>query len=120
MAAGFGGNGGGGGRGKDAAKAEASPEANGTGGGGGGGGGGGTAEGSSSAPELDDDAPAEVLAEGPDNGILGPIDDLNIGGFPGGGAPVGLRVGWKYTESSGLGCLTLSSSALALLGGGPR
>lgn len=23
-----------------------------------------------------------------------PIDDLNIGGFPGGGAPVGFRVGW--------------------------
>ena len=23
-----------------------------------------------------------------------PIDDLYIGGFPGGGAPVGLRVGW--------------------------
>lgn len=92
MAAGLGGNGGGGGRGKDPSKAGASPEANGRGGGGGGGGG-GTAEGSSSAPELDDDAPAEVLAEAVDNGILGPIDDLNIGGFPGGGAPVGLRVG---------------------------
>lgn len=23
-----------------------------------------------------------------------PIDDLNIGGFPGGGAPEGFRVGW--------------------------
>jgi len=23
-----------------------------------------------------------------------PIDDLNIGGFPGGGAPVGFNVGW--------------------------
>lgn len=23
-----------------------------------------------------------------------PMDDLNIGGFPGGGAPEGFRVGW--------------------------
>lgn len=43
-------------------------------GGGGGGGGGGT----------DEEA---------GNGILGPIDDLYIGGFPGGGAPVGFNVG---------------------------
>lgn len=85
--------GGGGGSGKDEGKTAPSAElASGSGGSGGGGGGGGTANTSSSVSVAEDDAPA--LDEAPDKGILGPIDDLNIGGFPGGGAPVGFSVGW--------------------------
>lgn len=45
----------------------------------------------SSVSDIDDDA--TLLAEVSGKGILGPIDDLNIGGFPGGGAPEGFRVG---------------------------
>lgn len=91
--AGFGGMGGGGGNGKDAGKTVPSAElALLPSGNGGGGGGGGTANTSSSVSiSMDDAAP---LDEAPDKGILGPIDDLNIGGFPGGGAPVGFNVGW--------------------------
>lgn len=59
--------------------------------GGGGGGGGGTDCPASSDSDIDDDAPA---LEEAGKGILGPIDDLYMGGFPGGGAPVGFSVGW--------------------------
>lgn len=95
--AGLGGIGGGGGRGNDAGITEPSPESklpeSGKGGGGGGGGG-GTSKSTSSDSGCDDDVDAPPLAEAADRGILGPIDDLSIGGFPGGGAPVGLSVGW--------------------------
>lgn len=85
--------GGGGGNGKDSGKTASSAElALLPSGSGGGGGGGGTVNTSSSNSVPEDDAPA--LDEAPDKGILGPIDDLNIGGFPGGGAPVGFNVGW--------------------------
>lgn len=53
----------------------------------------GTAKAASSDSIVEDDD-AAPLEEAADKGILGPIDDLNIGGFPGGGAPVGFRVGW--------------------------
>lgn len=59
--------------------------------GGRGGGGGGAAKAISSDSKSDDDA--APLDDAADNGILGPIVDLNIGGFPGGGAPVGFNVG---------------------------
>lgn len=45
---------------------------------------------SSKSDFEEDAAPLDVAA---DNGILGPTDDLNMGGFPGGGAPVGFSVG---------------------------
>lgn len=58
---------------------------------GGGGGGGGMGKAASSKSDFEEDAaPLDVAA---DNGILGPTDDLNMGGFPGGGAPVGFSVG---------------------------
>lgn len=90
---GLGGAGGGGGTGKAIGIAVSSPKvASVETGNGGSGGGGGTGKGAVSEPgsDFDVDAPAPVA---PDNGILGPIDDLYIGGFPGGGAPLGLRVG---------------------------
>lgn len=44
------------------------------------------------ATAVDDVAPSPV--DSSDNGILGTaIEDLNIGSFPGGGAPVGFNVG---------------------------
>ena len=119
---GLGGNGGGGGRGKESGGAEPSAEPMlADSGKGGGGGGGGTAKGTSSGSMFEDDA--TPLVEASDRGALGPmysdkkfsetstprkfllsckievevnlpIDDLNIGGFPGGGAPVGFSVGW--------------------------
>lgn len=90
--AGFGGIGGGGGKGKDVGIIEPSPESEpALGNGGGGGGKGGTDKLESSVSDFDDDA--TLLAEDSGKGILGPIDDLNIGGFPGGGAPEGFRVG---------------------------
>lgn len=123
VAAALGGNGGGGGKGKDAGNIEPSVEpSRPASGNGGGGGGGGIAKEASSISVPEDDAAA--LDEAADKGILGPvrsqsraeyereranqhhsenqakknkntpIDDLNIGGFPGGGAPVGFRVGW--------------------------
>lgn len=88
--AGFGGIGGGGGKGKDAGimvPSPASRPALGIGGGGGG----GTDKPASSDSDIDDDA--ALLDEASGKGILGPIDDLNIGGFPGGGAPEGFKVG---------------------------
>lgn len=89
--AGFGGIGGGGGKGKEAGTADPSTESvSPVGGNGGGGGGGGRADKVPSSTSDFDDAPLDDAA---DNGILGPIDDLNMGGFPGGGAPVGFRVG---------------------------
>lgn len=89
VTAGLGGIGGGGGKDKDAGTADPSTvSASPVGGNGGGGGGGGRADKvPSSTSDFDDDA-APL-----DDGILGPIDDLNMGGFPGGGAPVGLSVG---------------------------
>jgi hypothetical protein len=57
---------------------------------GGGGGGGGRVDGSASDSDMEDEAPA-LDEEG--SGILGPIDDLYMGGFPGGGAPDGFKVG---------------------------
>lgn len=88
VVAGLVGNGGGGGKGKDAGRTEPSPPP--VSGSGGGGGGSGKAPSSNSV--NDDDAPS--LVEALDEGIPGPIVDLYIGGFPGGGAPVGFRVGW--------------------------
>lgn len=44
----------------------------------------------SSDSVMEDEAPAPT-EEG--SGILGPIDDLYIGGLPGGGAPDGFKVG---------------------------
>lgn len=61
------------------------------GGRGGGGGGGGIDKPASSGSDCDEDA--TPLDEAADSGILGPMEDLNIGGFPGGGAPVGFSVG---------------------------
>lgn len=91
--AGFGGIGGGGGKGKDAVTAYPSTKSTSpVGGNGGGGGGGGRADKlPSSTSDFDDEA--APLDDAADNGILGPIDDLNMGGFPGGGAPVGFSVG---------------------------
>lgn len=90
---GFGGIGGGGGKGKDAGIADTSTEsASPLWGNGGGGGGGGRVDKLSSSPSnCNDDA--VPLDEAADNGTRDPMDDLNIGGFPGGGAPVGFRVG---------------------------
>lgn len=90
---GLGGAGGGGGTGKAIGIVASSPKVDSVETGkGGSGGGAGTGKGVLSDPgsDLDVDAPAPVA---PVNGILGPIDDLYIGGFPGGGAPLGLRVG---------------------------
>lgn len=84
--------GGGGGRGTDAGVTVPSPELTlPVSGRGGGGGGGGAANAASSDSVFEDDA--EALDEAADKGILGPIDDLYMGGFPGGGAPVGFNVG---------------------------
>lgn len=93
VTAGLGGIGGGGGKGKVAGTPDPSTEsASPVGGNGGGGGGGGRADKvPSSTSDFDDDA--APLEDAADDGILGPIDDLNMGGFPGGGAPVGLSVG---------------------------
>lgn len=78
----------GGGRGKGGASSVASDSQPVCGkGGGGGGGGGGTDEPTSSDSAI---APAP-LDEPSINGIIGPSDDLYIGGFPGGGAPVGFH-----------------------------
>lgn len=52
-----------------------------------GGGGGGMGKATSSDSVFEDDASSL------DKGILGPIEDRYIGGFPGGGAPVGFSVG---------------------------
>lgn len=80
--------GGGGGKGRDAGRGvsslgSASPLC----GKGGGGGGGGIDEATSSDSAI----VAAPLDEPSNKGIIGPIDDLNIGGFPGGGAPVGFH-----------------------------
>lgn len=86
--AGFGGIGGGGGKGRDGGGAVSSPASVSPPvcGRGGGGGGGGIDESTSS-----DSIPAAPLDEPSTKGIIGPIDDLYIGGFPGGGAPVGFH-----------------------------
>lgn len=80
--AGLGGTGGGRGKGGASSIDSDSPSACGKGGGGGGGG--------TDEPTSSDSAIAP-LDEPSINGMIGPSDDLYIGGFPGGGAPVGFH-----------------------------
>lgn len=84
--AGLGGIGGGGGKGRDAGKEASSLDSVSPTGKGGGGGGGGIDE------SMSSDSPfAASLDEPSTKGIIGPTDDLYMGGFPGGGAPVGFH-----------------------------
>lgn len=87
-----------GGKGRVAGAVELSPGSTSpVGGRGGSGGGGGKAKAASSDSDIEVDATAvddEAISPADSSGILGPaIEDLNIGGFPGGGAPVGFNVG---------------------------
>ena len=83
--AGLGGIGGGGGKGRVAGKEPSSLDSVSPSGKGGGGGGGGMDESTSSA------SPPTPLDEPSINGTACPIEDLYIGSFLGGGAPVGFH-----------------------------